>query len=296
MDVRKTGAVGRHRSVMRGAAALLSAGAGDDGDATHRIVLEHAACENAPLGSNASDPRRREYYQRGPVVVASAPILLWLLDRMIAASNWNAAMLVDSTARIARLGALRGLTFEALALAVLRGGGKFRIRRLRGTDVPKACDVGDCAEKKPEASPVKKACLQTSKSSSTAIISELESSTPAVASASKKLSLAMKPVQRRDAAALRRLRSSSATAVMHAARPALCAPITSDVDDALLDVPVQELHAWHQTSDLIRRGSFPAMLVPSNSNEAGLDALLWLSATAHHVPIDCTVSSSHGLH
>lgn len=55
--------------VMRGAAALTSAGAGDDGDATHRIVLEHAACEGAAPGSHAADPSRWEYYQRGPVVV-----------------------------------------------------------------------------------------------------------------------------------------------------------------------------------------------------------------------------------
>lgn len=293
--------------VMRGTAALTSAGAGDDGDATHRIVIEHAACEGAVPGSRASNPRCIEFYERGPVTVASPAILSWLVDCMVTASNWNAAFLVDSSARIAKLGALRGLTFEPLALAVLRDGGTFRIRRLRGSSAPAEVAEGGCSSTGTGTNPAG--------STSIAAPSALESASVDGASETTRLSTAVaasKVVTAIGASACspllqgnnrsiptgppRRLRTSSASPGLHAARHAPVSSSTGIVDESSLDVSAQSSRAWSSSDDLIGKGAYPEMLVPENSNEAGLDALMWLSGTRHHAPVDCTVSTSHGLH
>ncbi len=42
--------------------------------------------------------------------------------------------------------------------------------------------------------------------------------------------------------------------------------------------------------------SADTLLVPNARNKAGLDALVWRSASGHHAPLDSTVSPSHGVH
>ena len=255
--------------VMRGAAACSSAGVGDDGDATHRVVLEHAACEGAVPGSPAADPSRWEYYRRGPVVVTSNAIHRWLLDRMIAEQNWNAALLVDASARIAQLGALRGLMFEPLALSVLRRGGIFRIKRLRAAEDISSEEV-DLSVTFPAAG----CAIATADSA--------EDDSAAAGGAGKKR--ARVPEAATELATAASVGSSC---------PAVIADVTTG--ESLLRVPPQTARAWRRCGDLVGCSATPEMLVPENSNEAGLDALLWLGV-GHHAPVDCTVSESHGLH
>lgn len=293
--------------VMRGAVALTSAGAGDDGDSTHRIVIEHAACEGAVPGSHASNPRCIEFYEHGPVTEASPSILSWLVDRMVAASNWNAAFLVDSTARIAKLGALRGLTFEPLALAVLRDGGKFRIRRLRGNCVLTAAAEGSNSGSTVGAYLAGSASLAASsvlKSASVDGAPGALHSISAVAASEDRTaagaSAPSPPVQGdalgMHAAAPRRLRSSSANPGLRAVQCDALSSNAGSTDESLLEVSAHNSRAWRRYEELNGKGVYPEMLVPENSNEAGLDALLWLSGAGHHAPVDCTVSASHGLH
>lgn len=53
---------------------------------------------------------------------------------------------------------------------------------------------------------------------------------------------------------------------------------------------------WSDPAELEKLRGSPRLLVPRDRNEAGLDALLWDEHAAHHWPLDCTVSASHGLH
>jgi hypothetical protein len=179
---------------------------------------------------------------------------------MIAEQNWNAAFLVDSTARIAKLGALRGLEFEPLALAVLRRGGTFRVKRLRSADL----------------------ALEDVDGAGAAALADEEGGKEPSCGGKK----------RRHAFAF-----EAAHAVAASVADAVAAVIV-DVSrgESLLEVPAQTAHAWRLSSDLAGLGTTPEMLVPASSNSAGLDALLWLQGPSHHVPIDCTVSESHGLH
>jgi hypothetical protein len=45
-----------------------------------------------------------------------------------------------------------------------------------------------------------------------------------------------------------------------------------------------------------RQGMGATVLVPASRNRAGLDALVWDARVEHHVPIECTVAGTHGIH
>jgi hypothetical protein len=130
-----------HELVLAAKSQLFGNSEGDKSDAPHRLVVERCRGQDAPAGSPASNMHNPAYYDRGAVVFASAPMAHYVINRMVDEQNWNAAFLVDATARIAVLGALRGLNFETVALAALAAGGTFQHRKLlppRKSKVPSA--------------------------------------------------------------------------------------------------------------------------------------------------------------
>jgi hypothetical protein len=77
---------------------------GDKADAPHRFIVERCLGQDAPAGSPQSNMRNLAYWQRGAVVFASAPMAHYVVKRMASEQNWNAAFLVDATARISAPG------------------------------------------------------------------------------------------------------------------------------------------------------------------------------------------------
>ncbi|RYE85377.1 MAG: hypothetical protein EOO65_00505 [Methanosarcinales archaeon] len=117
-------------AVARGQYMSAAGGRGEELDVPHRIVHERAAGQDAKPGSKAADPRNEEFYQRGVVITSSAAFARHLTEQMIGCQNWNAAFLVDTTARIGALGGLRGCRFEEIAVDLLLLGGTFKVRNL----------------------------------------------------------------------------------------------------------------------------------------------------------------------
>jgi hypothetical protein len=111
--------------------------AGDNLDAPHRIVHERAAGQDAEGGSPASDPRSPAFYMRGNVVLASPAFYLYVAKRLQQDQNWNAAFLVDASARIGSLAAFRGITFEAVALAFIEQGFTANVHSLQSGTMTK---------------------------------------------------------------------------------------------------------------------------------------------------------------
>jgi len=99
------------------------AGHGDEQDAPHRLVHERAAGQDADAGTSSADPNNAAFYERGRVVIASPPILRYIAGRMEKEQAWRAAFIVDASVGIGALGALRGLKFESIVLALLEEGG-----------------------------------------------------------------------------------------------------------------------------------------------------------------------------
>lgn len=119
------------QDLLRAAKAEFFGGrAGDKGDAPHRLMMERCKGQDAAVGSPESDMRNRAFWRRGVVVFASSPMVRYVVDRMVAEQRWNTAFLVDATANIGCLEALRGVHFEQVALAALSAGGRFKVRRL----------------------------------------------------------------------------------------------------------------------------------------------------------------------
>jgi len=91
-------------------------------------------------------------------------------------------------------------------------------------------------------------------------------------------------------------------AVAATAEPAAAIPATTSTDDAADgEGPMRKVLAaprvtWTTTAELAQHRGVMSLLVPSNRNAAGLDALIWDESTKHHLPLDCTVSKQHGLH
>lgn len=88
-----------------------------------------------------------------------------------------------------------------------------------------------------------------------------------------------------------------------ASAPAAATPAATAADDAAADSegPTRKVLAaprvtWTTAAELAQHKGVLSLLVPSNRNVAGLDALIWDESTKRHLPLDCTVSKQHGLH
>lgn len=112
--------------------AIAEEGAGLKGveDAPHRILHERAAGQDAEPGTPEADPNSTAYYRRGNVVIASLPFVRHVIGRLMKEQEWNAAFLVDISAGIGALGALRGIKFEEVVLALLESGAELKARNL----------------------------------------------------------------------------------------------------------------------------------------------------------------------
>ena len=105
-------------------------GRGDNMDAVHRILHERAAGQDAEPGSPAADMHNDDYYARGKVILASPSWLLFVAVVLREAQAWHMAFLIDGSAGMGSLGALRGIKFEEIALSMLESGGEFLCRKL----------------------------------------------------------------------------------------------------------------------------------------------------------------------
>lgn len=110
--------------------AVNNAGLGDELDSPHRLVHERAAGQDAPRGTAAANIEDATFYTRGQIVLASPSWMRFVAERLEKESNWNAKFLIDASVGIGQLGALRGLKFEELVLAMLEEGVEFECRRL----------------------------------------------------------------------------------------------------------------------------------------------------------------------
>ena len=58
----------------------------------------------------------------------------------------------------------------------------------------------------------------------------------------------------------------------------------------------QPVKRWSSLRELELLKGHKGLLLPTNKNQAGLDGFFWDEEAGHHVPFDCTVASSHGIH
>jgi len=110
--------------------ATNNIGGGDGLDAPHRLVHERAAGQDAPAGSVAAVKSCPAYYSRGIVAIASPSLLRHIAERLEREQKWNASFLVDVSVGIGALGALRGIKFEEIVLAMMEEGFEFECREL----------------------------------------------------------------------------------------------------------------------------------------------------------------------
>jgi len=103
---------------------------GDNMDATHRILHERAAGQDAEPGSPAADVHDSRFYSPGRVILASPSWLLFVAVVLRAAHAWHMAYLVDASADIGSLGTLRGIKFEEIVLNMLDSGCEWLCREL----------------------------------------------------------------------------------------------------------------------------------------------------------------------
>ncbi len=104
---------------------------GSPEDAPHRVLHERAAGQDAEPGSSEADPASAAYYRPGNVLIASLSFLRHVIERLMKEQKWNAAFLVDASAGIGPLGALRGIKFEEVVLDLLERGVSLKARNLQ---------------------------------------------------------------------------------------------------------------------------------------------------------------------
>jgi hypothetical protein len=124
---------------------ISDAGGSGGLDARHHLLHERAAGQDAPPDSPAPDPRSVEYYVDGVVAIVSRPMLRYVAERALREQAWGVSSL-PGTASFGAAGALRGVRFEAVVLAMLAEGFQFECRQLgdiyRGTAAVQGLQIG----------------------------------------------------------------------------------------------------------------------------------------------------------
>jgi hypothetical protein len=90
--------------------------------------------------------------------------------------------------------------------------------------------------------------------------------------------------------------AAAASLTPAAATPAADDDKATDHEGPIREVPAAPRVTWRTAAELAQHKGVMSLLVPTDRNVAGLDALIWDESSKHHLPLDCTISEQHGLH